>query len=333
MNLSTCPRAASLLTPGLLALTLVIAAMLAGCGRDELRNRADTPMQTVVLPEPTALEPRLALELIERHPSGITGLLGIAIDDDDSVLLAGSSGIRVTDADGKELARWITPEPAQAVAPSPDTPSIWVAMSQSIAIYNREGEQTGGWGVPGRGTGKLLVVTDLRVYGANVLVADAGNRRIHRFDLVGDPITEIGVKDTETGNTGLICPSPFLGFDIDAQGVVCTPNPGELRVERYDLDGELLGRWGEAGFAPEQFAGCCNPIDVALFDDGRIVTAEKSPARVKVYDSEGALLTYLGGERFSEEASGLDVAIDSEGRIHVADPGSDEVLVFAFLKK
>ena len=110
--------------------------------------------------------------------------------------------------------------------------------------------------------------------------------------------------------------------------MIYVTNPGMTRVERYSLDGKLLGFWGEGGTQPQQFSGCCNPTAVALLGDGRVVTAEKITPRVKVYDAKGKMLAFIGPEYFTKEAAGLSLAVDSAGRLFVMDPGDGKVRVF-----
>jgi uncharacterized protein (DUF779 family) len=99
-------------------------------------------------------------------------------------------------------------------------------------------------------------------------------------------------------------------------------------VNRYSKEGDLLGSWGEAGMEPHQFFGCCNPTNLALFPDGRIVVSEKKLIRVKIYDAQGRLKGFIGSEQFSPAAEGMDLAVDSSGRIYVLDTGAELVRVF-----
>jgi hypothetical protein len=50
-----------------------------------------------------------------------------------------------------------------------------------------------------------------------------------------------------------------------------------------------------------------------------IVTAEKAPPRVKVYDEEGRLVALIDSKNFNPKNLHMHVAVDGEGRIYVAD--------------
>ena len=78
----------------------------------------------------------------------------------------------------------------------------------------------------------------------------------------------------------------------------------------------------------DRFCGCCNPTDIALLPGGRTVTSEKGINRIKVYDAGGRMISYISPEHFPEHSAGLDLAVDAEGRIYVAEPVNSEVFVF-----
>jgi hypothetical protein len=86
------------------------------------------------------------------------------------------------------------------------------------------------------------------------------------------------------------------------------------------------------------FCGCCNPIGFALLPDGKYATCEKGLPRVKVYSETGEFESVVAGvETFSENAracgpsdctaGGLDVAVDSQGRIYILDIVTGDVRV------
>lgn len=302
-------------------LLVALALVCAGCGRQ------DTPAPAAATAYPAPAETTERYALVGKVDSGVEGLSGIALDGQDNVYAVGAREVRVLAPDGSTLREWATDGPATCIALDGHG-NVYVGRQQKVEVFDADGKPLRAWGTPGREAGELDYVTAIAAYKTNVLVADAGNRCIHRFDTTGDFIDDIGKRDPEAGLPGLICPSPHLDLALNADGDIYVTNPGLLRVERYALDGRLLGQWGEAGTRPQQFSGCCNPTNIALRADGTVVTTEKVTARVKVYDGQGAMLAFLGPEYFTKEAVGLDVAVDSSGRLLVADPGDGAIRVF-----
>ena len=304
--------------------------MLAGCGRGEPepQPRADETPAADVQDVP---ETAMAYTLVRTFNAGIEGakgLKGIAIGADDRIYLAGADGVKVLGPGGEDLLAWRTSQPAQCIAVDPDG-NAYVGLRTKVEKYDSAGAVVTSWGLGGNDRGELRTVTGIAVSGPDVFVADAGNRRVYRFDLRGDFIDEIGKRDAEAGILGIVCPSPYLDCQVDSEGFLHVTNPGRLRVEKYKADGELLGFWGRGGMLAEQFSGCCNPINIALLPDGRTVTAEKGIPRVKVYDRDGTMLAFIGADSFWSDAALLDVAVDSKERIYVANTGDGNVLVFA----
>ncbi len=266
-------------------------------------------------------------DLVATRDVQLKKLKGIALGARDNLSAADADGVKVWTADAKLLREWPTSGPATCIALDGDG-NFYVGQQTKVEVFDPEGKLLRSWGKEGREPGELNWVTGIAVFESNVLVADAGNRCIHRFDTTGDFIADIGKRDPEAKLDGLVCPSPYCGLAVDKAGAIYVTNPGLTRVERYSLDGKLLGFWGEGGSQPQQFSGCCNPTAVALFGDGRVATAEKITPRVKVYDAEGKMLAFIGPEHFTKEAAGLGLAIDSNGRLYVMDPGDEKVLIF-----
>jgi hypothetical protein len=124
-------------------------------------------------------------------------------------------------------------------------------------------------------------------------------------------------------------PNRSLDFDVDSRGVVRAGDTGRHRVSAWTLDGEPLGSFGKFGHQdPADFVGCCNPVNLALTPDGKVVTAEKMIARVKVYEPDGRLLALVGPPNFDPMCTAIPLAVDSRGRILAADTVRREVKVF-----
>jgi hypothetical protein len=309
-------------------LAVAAALVLAGCGESERPSRAGTRTDAKTESGAEELDLPLSCEPVRSFCSGLELFQGIAIDGYDRVYLAGRGGVRVVDGTGTLLREWSTAGTAVAIAVGEEG-KVYVAGDTRVEVFDAQGQRLTAWGEEGRDRGQFGVVTGLAVHGMNLYVADAGNRCVHRFAVNGDFITEIGKRDLEAGVIGIVTPSPYLDCDVDGQGTLHVTNPGRLRVEQYSPNGELLGHWGEAGLKPGQFSGCCNPTNLVLLSDDRIAAADKLPPRVKVYTRQGNLLGRLGPEHFAKDAAGLDLGVDSQGLLYVADPGSGRVHVFA----
>jgi sugar lactone lactonase YvrE len=92
----------------------------------------------------------------------------------------------------------------------------------------------------------------------------------------------------------------------------------------------LKGSWGRYGNEIDAFCGCCNPADLAVLPDGRVVTAEKGLPRVKVYRRDGTLESVVAApEQLSPQPPALDVAVDAAGQVYVLDPPARVVKVYA----
>ena len=117
---------------------------------------------------------------------------------------------------------------------------------------------------------------------------------------------------------------------MDGEGVLHVANPGMHRVERYTADGTLLGHFGRFdGRDPAGFGGCCNPTNLTLDAQRRVIVSEKAGPRVKVYDPAGELLAVVADAVFDAGCRNMDLAVDARGRIYVADTVRLEICVFS----
>ena len=245
-----------------------------------------------------------------RFDPKMENLSGVAIDTQDRLYVAGAPGVKAFDANGT-LLRWMNAASSATCVAVDGDGFVYVGMRTGIGKFDSDGKLVKTWGKRGTAENEFRYVTGIAVSGGCVYVCDAGNRRVSRFGADGDPID---------GISGFLIPSPYFDCAVDTKGTLYVAHTGEHRIERYDANMKLLGQWGSFGAAPDKFSGCCNPTNIALFPDGRIAMAEKGIPRLKVCDASGALLACLGQEAFAENAAGMDLAIDSRGRIALADP-------------
>jgi DNA-binding beta-propeller fold protein YncE len=126
-----------------------------------------------------------------------------------------------------------------------------------VGKYDKMGHWIKAWGHRGSGQGEFDQVAGLQVdANNNIYVADAGNKRIQVFDKEGTYKTSI----TGIGSPRAICISPgahqFL-YASNSNGVDDFDN-GE--IYKLELDGKILGKFGEAGKQMKQFS-VVNAID------------------------------------------------------------------------
>ena len=299
-------------------------ASLSGCGaREDLPTYALPPDATAIPDTPMAL-----VEVARLDPR-VGTLRAIAIDRADRVYACGSGGVRVLAPDGKELASWPLSEDGGAIAAGDDG-TVYVGLAARVLKFDGLGTPLGSWSLPPLRPEHPPRVTAIAVRGGDVFVADAGALCVHRYAFTGDLVGDIGQGDPAKDFLGLIAPSPYIDVAVDPDNAdrILVGNPGRLRVETYSVDGKLLGHWGEPGLAPDRFAGCCNPTNLALTREGHVVTSEKGLPRVKVSDRAGKLLAYLPPTSFPETAAGIDLGVDSRNRIYVAEPVSGQIRIY-----
>jgi hypothetical protein len=251
-------------------------------------------------------------------------LSGIAVGPADKIFVLGDEEVRIFEPGGTMVRNWKAPEGALCLTVDAED-RVYFGLTGRVEIYMASGTHMEGFAAiensrPAR-------ITDIRVSGQAVLIADAEGRLIQRYSRDGKHLGTIGAH----GKTrGFMLPNRSFDIDVDSKGVIRATDPGRHRVSSWGSDGSPAGYFGKFGLTnPEDFVGCCNPVNLAIAPDGSIITAEKVAARVKVYSPDGKLLALIGPEHFDLKCVHLHLAVDSKGRIFVADPVRLEVKVFS----
>ena len=251
-------------------------------------------------------------------------LAGIAVDLTDRIYVLADGEVFIFSPDGKILRNWKAPEHAQCLAVGPDS-RVYLGVAGGVEIYSSAGTRSGGFRVGEAGS--AAAITSVKCHGGEILLADASAKIIRRCDPGGK---QLGILGSHGKMRGFMLPNGSLDMDVDAKGIVYATDSGRHRVSSWTLGGAPTGSFGKFGQAkPEDFVGCCNPVNLAVSRDGKIVTAEKVLARVKVYSAAGHLMGLIGPEHFDPQCRHLHLTVDSKGRIFVGDPVRLEIQVFS----
>jgi len=209
--------------------------------------------------------------------------------------------------------------------------AVFIGFEDHVKRYDRKGNLVTAWKSPGEKT----VITSLAAAGDEFLfVADAGNRRVLRYNFEGVLLNEFrGQAESDAGH-GFIVPSANFDLIVNSYGELWVVNPGRHAIENYTFDGDLRGFWKLSAMTIEGFSGCCNPAEIAVTSDGSFVTSEKSMVRIKIYDASGKLKTVVAPpEKFREEGKAPEVVIDQAGTIYALDFDRNTIRIFEEIKK
>jgi len=178
-----------------------------------------------------------------------------------------------------------------------DRPVSALAVDDNGDIYCAAGEyievldSTGAKKARWQDLGVDAILTSIAVGENDVYLADAGQLVVWHFNKAGDLLGEIGKKDL--------------------------------------ADGSMRSFWSRTAMTVDGFSGCCNPSHAAVLQDGSFVTAEKGLVRVKIHNRAGEFVCLVAApDQFDKGTVGLDLAVDSNGRIHVLDPKRKQVRIF-----
>ncbi len=284
-------------------------------------------------------DPKLiAYRELARFPSPRPSPRRLALAADGSLLVAADKAVVRVDRSGAVLGEIALETPVRCVAAAADG-LIYAGLRDHLEVFDAKGQRKASWPAPG----PKSWLSGIAVNEAEVFVADAGSRVVLRYDRAGKLAGRIGERNADRNVPGFILPSPFLDVELHRDGLLRINNPGRHRVEAYTRDGEFELAWGKPTAGIDGFCGCCNPINLAVLPDGRLITCEKGLPRVKVYNLQGEFESVVAGpESFKENArvgagettgdgvkAGLDAVADAQGRIYILDFVAADIRVMA----
>jgi hypothetical protein len=263
---------------------------------------------------------------VGRVKTGLALVRSFALLPDGTAVVAGEKKLRVMMAAGEAVRDIELADEPHAVTAVGST--VYVGLKDHVEVWDLSGKKVAQW--PSLGQDAFITCLALGDGHKSLWVANAGWRIVTEYDLTGKPLREIGREDEGTHAPGIVAPSPHLDVALGSDGFVWISNPGRHELEAYDANGIMVRQWGIYGTSVGAFIGCCNPTDFAFLPDGRVITAEKGTPRVKIFNANGKLHSVVAGPGdFAQEAAGIDVAADAQGRVWVMDPVARELRIYS----
>ncbi len=204
---------------------------------------------------------------------------------------------------------------------------IYVGFVDHVEVYEPDFAKAAVW----QGLGADARFTSISCAEQYIFIANAGQNVVQRFDWTGKLLESFG--ELSPGHFSPTVNGVNVPFDlaVGLDDLVYAVNRRDHRVEGYSFEGEMERHWGQGSPAVEDFAGANSPAHFALMANGRFVTAEEAPLRVKVYSrSRVDTSVVFDGVVCGPEETGPVVALaaDSRDRILVLDGQARCVRVF-----
>lgn len=261
---------------------------------------------------------------IRNYKIDAVSLYGIACRN-QKIYLVADNFLQIIDPDGRQLLKETLPLSGTCLDVSKDG-NISIGFRNCIGMWDDKGELL--W--MSDTLDSRAYITALAISDPFIFVADAGNRRVHRYDISGKFLDSFEGKTGENDSIGFIVPSGYFDLKINNDGELWVVNPGKHAFENYTYDGSLRGFWENSSPGLEGFSGCCNPAHLAFLPDGSFVTSEKLIVRIKIHKPSGELVTVVAApDQFKENGIAPDIAVDDNGLIYALDFDRKIIRVFA----
>lgn len=253
---------------------------------------------------------------------GLGDLKALACGPGGRIFVAGGRKVAVY-SDQAKLGEFALERPVTCLAAGFDG-RLYAGAGNRVTVCGIDGTNRQEWPA----WEESSVLTSIAAGRDDIWVADAINKTVLQYTPDGRLQGWMGGAEPRPGAPRFLVPSLYFDLALTGEGLWVV-NPGRHRLEFYNRERRQESAWGVASAEPHGFCGCCNPVHIALLPDGGFVTGEKGLPRVKVYGPDGQYLAMVAGpEQFAEGTAGLDLAVDSRGRILVLDPLAGRIRIY-----
>ncbi len=215
----------------------------------------------------------------------------VAVDAHDSIYVTDSTTgkIFVFDADGKFLRAFGSLPGGEGFFKRPTGIAIdsvagliYVTdtLRNKVYVLDMEGKVVRMIGESGTSAGQFNFPTEIHLEGESLLVVDAMNFRIQKFDASG---TSLGMFGQEGDGEGHVFRPK--GLAIDSEGHYYVADAFHNSVQVFDRGGNLLYVFGGKGIGPGEFQ---LPAGLAIDRENHIFVVDSFNRRVQVFQYLGA---------------------------------------------
>jgi PQQ-like domain len=243
-------------------------------------------------------------------------LEAVTVSPSGNIYLGGDSFVSCYDNDLKLL--WSVKTPGKVTSLSFYGDTIYASTMELVLVISSGGKIKNEWGP----FEDKSIITSVSANKSYVAFADAGNKLVFILDKGGEVKKMVGQNDGQ-----FIIPSPYFDVALNDDNTLFVANTGHRRVETRNINGDLLGYFGEPGLAPEAFCGCCNPAHIVLIPDG-FITAEKGINRIKILNRKGEFVEFVSSKNDFTASVPLDLASADGKTIYAANPADSKLYVF-----
>ncbi|MGZ8578440.1 MAG: NHL repeat-containing protein [Actinomycetota bacterium] len=201
----------------------------------------------------------------------------------------------------------------------------------NVVAVNPQGQELFQFGSMGTGPGQFRQPRGMDIDGQGRLyVADNYNARIQVFTATGAFVRQFGSRGSAPGQFGNNPDLRGVAID-DANGWVYVVNASTGHVNKYDLNGNFLLRFGGFGTGPGRFPG--GGRDVTVAGNGNVWVGDMPAFRAQVFSPTGQFLFQVPGTDAGPPEGGFNqprgVSVDTAGNIYVTDTHNWRIQKFA----
>jgi len=159
---------------------------------------------------------------------------------------------------------------------------LYTRAKPPVQVYDANGKFIRAWGDDTIETAHYIKIDG----GGNVWVADLGKHVVMQFTPEGKLLKTLGAPG-EPGEDETHLNKPTDMVAAPDGDVFVTDGYGNNRIVHFNKEGKFVKTWGKKGTGPGEFD---LPHSIVIDSKGRLYVADRSNARVQVFDREGRFL-------------------------------------------